>query len=455
MALPTSGTISLDQIGSFFGIASGNEVQMANLYRGGPLVPGTRTKVPVSGAIGFADFYTVATPPAFSLQAVTGTNIVMSSVGAITGTVSSTAIGALSVALASALTTTEGALTYAVSSGSLPSGFSLNTSTGLLSASNITSALSGSFTITATNQSGGVGTVGSFTVNITASFSTFTFSTVVTGGQEYAGPSLASLKSLYAGQSWVNSFTLYNNTPGYQMWPIPAQGTYQITAASASGGRGNNGNNAGAQGGIVRCSFTVSSSGYYFIMIVGHAGVEFASTSGGGAGGGTFVCLYDGSTVTPLLIAGGGAGAGVNASATNAGSTIQTPPTASTGGATTYFPGGAATGAGFNGAGFYQDGGAPNGGWGGRSFANGFTGFAGGNNGGFGGGGCGWNTGSVGTGGGGGGWKGGNGGVRYLPGDCGTHYVNTSYGGYVSPASFLGNTSGNGYVTITAIGYAV
>lgn len=163
------------------------------------------------------------------------------------------------------------------------------------------------------------------------------------------------------------------------------------------------------------------------------------------------MCSFDGTTVTPLVAAGGAGGASTGGSAGDVSSTITYPPTASVGGIETPYPAN-----GHSGAGYSQNGGAGNGGTGGYCFAQGFLGCSITATyaiwGGFGGGGDGAISGTYGVGGGGGGWCGGNGGARGQYGFPGTNYVNSSASGYVaSSATWVGvnNYITDGYVTVT------
>lgn len=104
--------------------------------------------------------------PTWGVYAVAGSNVAVSSGGAITGLAASASLAAsLSVQLTSFISNSavEGTMTFAVTSGALPSGLTL-TSGGLMQVA-ATSATSGTFSVTATNGGGGQATT-AFTVAI-------------------------------------------------------------------------------------------------------------------------------------------------------------------------------------------------------------------------------------------------------------------------------------------------
>jgi hypothetical protein len=139
-------------------------------------------------------------------------------------------------------------------------------------------------------------------------------------------------------------------------YTIPTTGSYFILAAGAAGGSGTS--NPGGSGTEIEGS-AVLNAGTVLDIVVGGMGStgNFGSTWGGGGGGGTFVWV-DGSS-TPLLIAVGGGGASYDA----AGGVAATEYT--TVGGDGFGPGGGAGGtAGAGGAGGTGDGGEYNGGGG-------------------------------------------------------------------------------------------
>ncbi|TNF26377.1 MAG: hypothetical protein EP329_21345, partial [Deltaproteobacteria bacterium] len=146
----------------------------------------------------------------------------------------------------------------------------------------------------------------------------FTFTTCGTTG--VSGPSQAACDAAYAGDTLAGAVTV---TSGYQRWTVPTTGTYRITARGAQGGDTANETGTGNAGGYGAevIGEVALNAGDVLILVVGQDGVDKTGCSdwGGGGGGGSYVAKIaaGGDTivplsvaVTPLVIAGGGAGAG-------------------------------------------------------------------------------------------------------------------------------------------------
>ena len=120
------------------------------------------------------------------------------------------------------------------------------------------------------------------------------------------GPTLAQMQAAYSGQSWAqdsNFFTL-GAYQGYQKWKVPASGNYTFDVRGAAGGA--TGYNPTYPGRGARAQTTLALvAGEWLAIVVGQAG-SFGGLVGGGGGGSFVVRLSDN---TPLIIAGGGAGA--------------------------------------------------------------------------------------------------------------------------------------------------
>ena len=143
---------------------------------------------------------------------------------------------------------------------------------------------------------------------------TFTFTPCGVTGQD--GPTQGDCDTAYSGATLAGAVTVAS---GYQRWTVPQTATYRVTARGAQGGDTNT-INEGGYGAEVIGEF-VLSAGDELILVVGQDGVDKAGCSdwGGGGGGGSYVAqvVAGGDTVvplgvavTPLIIAGGGAGAG-------------------------------------------------------------------------------------------------------------------------------------------------
>jgi hypothetical protein len=226
-------------------------------------------------------------------------------------------------------------------------------------------------------------------------------------------------------------------------WTVPA-GVSTITIeafGAAGGGSGTPGRGARMQG-----DFSVNPGDVLRILVGGQGGSIGGSSSGGG-GGGTFIAkldpagaytMFDGQTVTPLIVAGGGSGA-CNGQVFEGGRTTLNggglnPGTNCSGAGTGNFGGGGGGGFCTNGTnGFY--------GQGGTSFLNGGAAIP---QGGFGGGG-GHSNGGANIAGGGGGWSGGSGNTE-------AEYNSGGGGSYNQGANQLAEAnirSGNGLVNIS------
>jgi hypothetical protein len=268
------------------------------------------------------------------------------------------------------------------------------------------------------------------------SFTTATFTPGGATGQN--GPIISQARSGLTGtpapSAWSGTY-LTMSTQGYQLWTVPATGSYTITAAGAIGAITSSGGLGGAPGSGYVITTTLSlTAGQVLKILVGQTGT---SAYGAGGGGGTFIAT---SANSPLVCCGGGGGttydrgAGSNATGTGGGDT------AGADGA-----GGSSGGCGMNGAG-------------GASFTNNSAYAQSFINGGVGGpmpsGGC-VPVSYGGFGGGAGGGNGGGGGGGYTGGAGG---INNPYTGGVGGGSYCATTvtstslnTGVGYVTITKL----
>lgn len=283
------------------------------------------------------------------------------------------------------------------------------------------------------------------------------------------GPTYAQVKSAYSTTSWTQNPSYLNVvTPGYQLWTVPATGSYTIQAAGAAGG--NYASYSKGAGNVISTTATLTQ-GDQINICVGQAGSTGSGSIAGGGGGGSFVVWAANST--PIIIAGGGggtstgypsAGPGIDGvsgtSGTTDGGGQGTGGTSGSGGITnssdgflsSYGHGGGGTG--FTSNGYTVAGGQAT--WhgkGGLTFANGLLGGARGGaglyggNGGFGGGGGGGGTASDSRScsGGAGGYSGGAGGSVTSATDGGG-----GGGSYaIGTLTVIGNCTSNGYVRIT------
>lgn len=160
-------------------------------------------------------------------------------------------------------------------------------------------------------------TTTSFNLSLKSVYSSFTFTPC--GATGFNGPtSLTYDASSFAWGTLSSFITLGNGSngipAGIQRFTVPFTGTYVLTAAGAGGGSAAF---AGGRGVIVSTTVSLTANDVLFIL-VGQRGTSTGSTAGyqGTGGGGTFICKYNGGSVssagsyTILLIAGGGGGAG-------------------------------------------------------------------------------------------------------------------------------------------------
>jgi hypothetical protein len=291
-------------------------------------------------------------------------------------------------------------LSFAVTSGVLPTGLTLNTSTGVVSGTPTeTIDIPGrEVVITLTDAEGSQG-IQTHTYQFNQppqlySFSSATFTTGGVSGRD--GPSISQARNGVGNPSWASQY-LNMNQNGVQLWTVPQNGTYRIGAYGAVGGYSTRYGQRGGYGAYSRGDI-ILLQGQVLKIVVGQSGGNQRYDAGGG--GASYVSTSDNS---PLIV--GGAGGGGSASdqsykeARTSQSTNNQYGSPQTGyGGTNYnsTPGG--------GGGFYGDGA---GSWRGIGFTNGSRGGEGtsGGYGGFGGGGGGGQTNGAG---GGGGYTGGN-----------------------------------------------
>lgn len=282
------------------------------------------------------------------------------------------------------------------------------------------------------------------------SFASHTFTNATATGS--FGPTLTQVRSAYSSTTWAATF-LNMTTQGYQLWTVPASGTYTITCAGAGGGGATASFGCGR---IVRTTVSLDR-GAVIQIVVGQLGIA-AGTGSSGGGGGSFVASGTTPATGVCLVAAGGGGGFLNASTSTYGNqngnigTSGFPSSDNTGTGGTNGNGGTGSfgGWGGGGGGFLTNGTAASEAAGysysglGSAFVNG---CAGGDTattarGGFGGGAG--THGNTGGGGGGGGFSGGGGSAQSVSGA-------TAGGGGSFPATGTTNVGlnrGHGYVTI-------
>jgi hypothetical protein len=397
---------------------------------------------------------------------------------------------------------------YVITSGSLPSGLSLDGETGVISGTP-TTATNVTFTVRAMDAGGNYADRTFTMLNaaptwttaagaITAPVRNFTYSFTfvatddsgtsptysLASGAFPTGLSLAS-NGVLSGTATVSgsfNFTVRasdansNYTDRAFSCNITQTGV-QVELVGASGGdaTGGSGSNAGGNGARLLGQFIVSPGTYYYYC--GSTGSDASGRGGAGGGGQTF--FGTGSSTpesgTPLFVAGGGGGCSGQDTWNEC---SGNPYVGGSGGATIVYSGsrsggagGSATGSGFGSGSSGGTGGGSGGGGNGDGAGGGGGGGYGSSNGGggSGNGGSGVNGGSGGGGGGGGGGTGGNcyrgspgggGGGGFIGGNGGTPGSTSAGGGYSYAQSSgdvilhtPGYNNGNGYIIINGTTY--
>ena len=108
------------------------------------------------------------------------------------------------------------------------------------------------------------------------------------------------------------------STGTIQTWTVPVTGTYTIDAYGAQGGAGTS--YTGGLGARTKGDVYLTA-GTQIKILVGQQGGDNTTYKAGGGGGGTFVTT---NTNTPLIVAGGGGGGGGNSNAANGQSGLTT-----------------------------------------------------------------------------------------------------------------------------------
>jgi len=235
-----------------------------------------------------------------------------------------TASGALTalvtnVAYSTTLVATGGTITYSITSGSLPSGISLNSSTGVISGTSSVTTGTFSFTVAATNEYNQV-TTRNFSITVSA---LIVETLLVAGGGAGSGGGGGAGGLLYYGSETPK-------TPNGSALGLQTGVTYSITVGGGgtsssngsnsvmsgtnfttltavgggAGGGGLNGGNGGSGGGAPRIIPTGIGLGTTGQGNNGGTGVDANNASGGGGGAGAVGGNAGG--------AGGNGGAGLN-----------------------------------------------------------------------------------------------------------------------------------------------
>jgi hypothetical protein len=347
-----------------------------------------------------------------------------------------------------------GAVTFAVTSGTLPGGLTLNTSTGAITGTPNAAYAQATIRITVTDSSLNSDFADvTFQINPAPelyAFNSATFGTNGNTGQDSGG--INAVRASLGNPGWAATYLTQPQVNGYYRWTVPRTATYRILAVGA----GTNSNYS--FGAVVEQDFALTQ-GEYLTLTVGQCSNRSNSDCGAGpscGAGGSFVARGENrSTATPLIIAGGAGGTdggqGTNSS-NNGNGNFEANGCAGNNYAGQRrcdgYGGPGRTPNGYwsaGGGGFYSDGDS-NSGWHGKGFRNNLRGgdnMSGGGTGGFGGGSAGHSCReSMG----GGGYSGSYGGSSYSRGGGGGSYSSTSTFRVARADNY-----GNGYITITRL----
>ena len=189
-------------------------------------------------------------------------------------------------------------VTFAVTSGTLPGGLTLNTSTGAITGTPNAAYSQATIRITATDASLSTDFADvTFQINPAPNLYNFTSATFTSGGRSgQTGPDTTEMRNGIGNPSWAGYLT-QGSYRGYQNWTVPQTATYRI-AAYGAGGYARNGQ--AGYGAKMQGDFALTQ-GEIVTICVGQWGNE---SSYGGGSGGTFVVRQAGNV--PLVVAGGG-----------------------------------------------------------------------------------------------------------------------------------------------------
>tara|TARA_B110000858_G_scaffold142481_1_gene161764 strand:- start:3969 stop:8591 length:4623 start_codon:yes stop_codon:yes gene_type:complete len=205
-------------------------------------------------------------------------------------------------------------VTFSVPAANLPSGLTLNGSTGAITGI-IGAVGTTSVTFRVTDNVTGATLDRTFSIvgiNELYAFQTHTFTNLGASGRY--GPTVN--QNSYSGTGFYGNssfFTQVSGKQGFQLWTVPRTATYTIKAYGSSGGRRTGATNPG-YGAWTQGNFSLTE-GEKLVIIVGQYYNFTGDVNNGGGGGGASWVLkedYGGSGATPsslYLVAGGGGGA--------------------------------------------------------------------------------------------------------------------------------------------------
>jgi hypothetical protein len=189
-------------------------------------------------------------------------------------------------------------LTYSITSGTLPTGLNLNTSTGIISGTPSAAYSQATVRLTVVDAAASTDFV-DITFQVNAPPNLYSFTSATFGTQVDTSPygqDLNQARAAVGNPPWQNYITMPGQT-GYVVWQVPQTATYRITARGCS-------HNSGFRGASMRGDFSLTQ-GEYLVMLMGSKGVNSGASGGSG---GTFVARGQSFNSGNLLVAAGGAG---------------------------------------------------------------------------------------------------------------------------------------------------
>jgi hypothetical protein len=204
-------------------------------------------------------------------------------------------------------------VTFSVPANNLPSGLTLNGSTGAITGQ---IAVGGTMSVTFRVTDNVTGTFAERTFSIVGVLSLYPFTSPFTftnaGVYGRTGPTLSQLQSPSSGYgttgttTWVGSSNFFNVTnTGIQKWTVPTTKTYRIAAYGAGSWVTNNGGRGARITGT--CTLT---QGEVIYILVGQTCVNQTQSSYHGGAGGSFVVRAPYNTNASIIVIAGGAGGG-------------------------------------------------------------------------------------------------------------------------------------------------
>jgi len=210
-------------------------------------------------------------------------------------------------------------LSFAVTSGTLPAGLVLNTSTGVVSGtpSNIAGYSQATVRITATDSFASTDFIDiTFQVNPAPFLYAFSAATFTPGGASgMYGPNITQARNGVGNPSWASTYLNMPSYNGHMEWTVPRTATYRIFAQGAGGNYDNCYGYYGGAGAQMRGDFSLTQ-GEIVTIAVGQRGLSGCASQGcshnvSGGNGATWVLRgnkYTNAAQSDVMIIAGGGG---------------------------------------------------------------------------------------------------------------------------------------------------